>query len=308
MTAEKHVAIAEQTTDPLEKLLKDEFLPRFDSLTSPLQYRWSKETKIEDYQTFLSKELEKWKELNTINNKIVEMKQKTLLDNNNPYHLASRIIEHDLTNIENAFFPGIQGMVNDQDDLRDNKYRELVWNEGGNAYLLLSTIAYLADGEKPERIISVTPEQVKKYLGQYMSDGDSLTVRLKSPIINLQHFSAIQNITNAKRYGKPPITVEISDGIDGVYSKVSDRGARIDLPWQDAHTLTDDYTTSGTGLGLSLSKRLLHAVGGWLEFYSNDQNGVAFEYSSHWEKAKSTGLTVPDRTHFITIIPTDTAR
>lgn len=76
-------------------------------------------------------------------------------------------------------------------------------------------------------------------------------------------------LTNAARYGAPPVQVVVSTGGDGVVIEVRDRG--LGVPAELEQRLFDKFAHGpqdrGTGLGLFIARRLARAQGGdaWYE-------------------------------------------
>jgi len=90
-------------------------------------------------------------------------------------------------------------------------------------------------------------------------------------------------VTNALRYGSPPVTVEASRSDRHLRISVEDRGAGV--PDEFVPNLFERFSrnesarraASGTGLGLAIARSYAHAHNGELLYQSADPHGARFE-------------------------------
>jgi two-component system, sensor histidine kinase and response regulator len=158
-------------------------------------------------------------------------------------------------------------------DATDFDIRELV-------ELTLKTLALRADEKNLELLCEVAPE-----IPQYVRGDRS---RLRQILINL--------VGNAIKFTeKGEVTVKVADGRgegrDGsIHFTVSDTGIGIAAERLDAilqpFTQVDNSTTrkyGGTGLGLTISSRLIEAMGGRIWIDSTPGLGSSFHFNAHFE-------------------------
>lgn len=94
----------------------------------------------------------------------------------------------------------------------------------------------------------------------------------------------LNGITNALKFCRnDAISISLATTPDGtLVTNITDRGIGLDeeqLPFLfRAFTKAHDYTP-GAGLGLHISQRLVHEMGGFLNITSNEKTGTAFQFS-----------------------------
>lgn len=98
------------------------------------------------------------------------------------------------------------------------------------------------------------------------------------------HRILVNFLTNAVKYGAPPITVSVDGSGDGITVVVSDEGAGV--PEELSDRLFDRFTRAddvdgdrGTGLGLSIVRGLARANGGDAWYEPNQPRGSRFGIS-----------------------------
>ena len=91
-------------------------------------------------------------------------------------------------------------------------------------------------------------------------------------------------LSNAAKYGRPPIAVDVSAADDYVEIRVADAGPGVDesfVPhlfeeFSHRYAPTVDAATTGTGLGLAIVRHLAEANGGSAWYESREPHGAVF--------------------------------
>lgn len=91
-------------------------------------------------------------------------------------------------------------------------------------------------------------------------------------------------LTNARKYGEPPVRAEIRAAGQAVELRVSDRGpgvppAFVPQLFERFSRAAEDHKDEGTGLGLSIVKELSRALGGEVHYEPVEPTGARFVVS-----------------------------
>lgn len=149
--------------------------------------------------------------------------------------------------------------------------------------LLLSAVE---SGNIPVRATSVELARALEQVVQEMDAGSNVDVDVAPGLlacVDERHVAqiAVNLISNAQKYGRPPIRIRARSTASWVELTVSDRGPGIPdsfLP-QLFHTFTratDEPGVEGSGLGLSIVRGLAEANGGNVDYEPNEPSGARF--------------------------------
>lgn len=136
-------------------------------------------------------------------------------------------------------------------------------------------------------ISKLVKEIVDRYGEHLASDGIALTLDLAPPIMILGDRYRLEQVminllTNAAKYGEQqPVAVKIQENTDSVSIRVIDRGmgieaAKLEKIFERFERAVSPQNISGLGLGLYISKEIIHAHEGTITAQSDQKNGTVF--------------------------------
>jgi signal transduction histidine kinase/CheY-like chemotaxis protein len=236
-------------------------------------------------------------------------------------------VSHELRTPLNAIIGFSElGLEFDEDDDRDELFEEQVANlkqilsAGQHLLTLINEILDLAAVESGKTVLSIEPINLKKLIDDVLSltnpqaekygiklinkvnAESSLSIlcdqtRLKQVLLNL--------ISNAIKYNSQGGTVTVStESINLVTLRINIADTGPGIPLEKQKYLFDPFSrlgsensnTEGTGIGLTITKKLVELMGGTINFHSESGVGtcfyVDFQISSGTEKGMSAPIKI----------------
>ena len=205
--------------------------------------------------------------------------------------LASHELRAPATSIYGAAAT-LRARAHELDEERAESLRELLFEQSNRLRILVEELLDLSRIDAGQIRIAPQPidvrERLERLIGELFGErAQDIRLRVAQRLVVQADPSAFDRIvanlvTNAFRYGEPPVTIEgnVSDG--RVRVAVEDAGPGV--PPEFESLLFERFTrvqqtavASGAGLGLSIAQSLAHAHDGELSYRAASPRGAHFE-------------------------------